>query len=110
MKIYAPLLLLNVLFFFPNQASAEINSKKALMEIYEGCIEEDVAGVPLGAQFEYCGCYVKEISLGMDLDEMLMFGADVLSAGEDEEALEKLIFSNEKIKKYVVKCATKLYE
>ena len=111
MKTYVPILLLTVLFLFPNQGSAEINSRKALMDVFEGCVEEEVStDLPLGAQFEYCGCYVKEISLGMDLEEVMLFGLDMLSAGEDEEKQEKVILSNEKITKYVVKCASKLYE
>tara|TARA_B100000989_G_C19410288_1_gene414045 strand:- start:36 stop:368 length:333 start_codon:yes stop_codon:yes gene_type:complete len=110
MKTYVPILLLTVLFLFPNQGSAEINSKKALMDVFEGCVEEEVTDLPLGAQFEYCGCYVKEISLGMDLEELMSFGLDMLSAGEDEEKREKIMLSNEKITKYVVNCASKLYE
>ena len=80
------------------------------MDVFEGCVEEEVTDLPLGAQFEYCGCYVKEISLGMDLEELMSFGLDMLSAGEDEEKREKIMLSNEKITKYVVNCASKLYE
>ena len=80
------------------------------MHVFEGCVEEELADVPSGAQFEYCGCFVKEISLGMNLEEVLSLGLDMLGAGEDEKQQEKILISNEKMKKYVVKCASKIYE
>ena len=53
MKYY--LLLFSFVLIFPiKNVVAEINSKKALMDVFEGCVEEEVADVSAGAQFDYC--------------------------------------------------------
>ena len=110
MKSYVSLLLLTVLFFSPNEGRAEINNAKILGEVFEGCVKEEMADVPLGAQFEYCGCMVNGVSLTMNIEEILSLGLDIMSAGEDEKKQEKIALSNEKMKKYIVKCISKLYE
>ena len=109
MKYYL-LLFLFVLIFSIKNVVAEINSKKALMDVFEGCVEEEVADVSAGAQFDYCGCFIKEISLGMDLEEVMTLGLDMMRAGENKKIQQNILISNQKIKKYIVKCASKLYE
>ena len=110
MKFHIPLFLLFVFLCFVKNSFAEINSKKALMDVFEGCIEEEVPDVSVGSQFNYCGCFINEISLGMNLEEVMTLGLDIMSVGDDEKLQEKMLISNQKIKKYIVKCASKLYE
>ena len=56
------------------------------------------------------GCFIKEISLGMDLEEVMTLGLDMMHAGENKKIQQNILISNQKIKKYIVKCASKLYE
>ena len=107
---YSVLSFLFFLLLSVNGSNAEINSKKALMDVFEGCVEEDVPDVSVGAQFDYCGCFIREISLGMDLEEVMTLGLDMMSAGENKKIKEKILISNKKIKNYIVKCASKLYQ
>ena len=46
----------------------------------------------------------------MYFEELMTLGIDVMSAGENKKKQEKILISNQKIKKYIVKCASKLYE
>ena len=110
MKYYIPYFFVFILTFFIKNSFAEINNKKALMDVFEGCVEEEVPDVSVGAQFNYCGCFIKEISLGMDLEEVMTLGLDIMSVEEDKKLQQKILISNRKIKKYIVKCASKLYE
>lgn len=102
--------LLFFIIFFTHQGFTEINNKKALMDVFEGCVNEDLPNVSAGAQFDYCGCFIKEVSLGMEFEELMTLGMDVMGAGENEKKAEQIFISNEKIKKYVVKCASRFYE
>ncbi len=78
------------------------------MEFFEGCALEETEDFSSGAQFEYCGCLVNEISLGMDIEELMSLSLDISSADEKEQ--ERLIFTNKKFKKYIVKCVSKFYQ
>ena len=109
MKLEKLVLFFFVMIFFSLQAKAEINSKKALMEVFEGCVEEESEGVSVGAQFEYCACVTKQISIGMDLEEVMLLGLDMMAAKNEKEE-ERILISNQKVKKYVSKCAVRLYE
>ena len=110
MKSHILILLLTGLFFVPNIGNTEINNRVALMSVFEGCVEDEDPDISVGAQFDYCGCFIKEISLGMDFDELMVIGLDMLDAGEDEQKQEKILTSNRKINSYVIKCANRLYE
>ena len=46
----------------------------------------------------------------MDFEELMTLGIDVMSAGENKKKQEKILISNPKIKKHIVKCSSKLYE
>ena len=109
MKYYIPFFFVFILAFHIKNSFAEINNKKALMGVFEGCVEEEVPDISVGAQFDYCGCFIKEISLGMNLEEVMTLGLD-MSVEEDEKKQQNILISNRKIKKYIVKCAGKLYE
>ena len=98
------------IIFFTHHVFAEINNKKALMEVFRGCVKEDLPNVSAGAQFDYCGCLIKKISRGMEFEELMTLGMDVMSAREDKKKREKIVISNQKTKKYIAKCASKLYE
>ena len=87
----------------------EISSKAALKKVFDGCVQEEDPDIQIGNQYEYCACFIKKISLGMDLEELMVLGMDVLSA-ENEEQGERIVISNQKVKKYITKCAIKLYQ
>ena len=110
MKKSIQFFLLFFIIFFTHQSFAEIKNKKALMEVFEGCVIEELPNVSVGAQFDYCGCFIKEVSRGMEFEELMTLSMDVMSAGENEKKREQILISNQKIKKYIVKCASKLYE
>ena len=110
MKKSIQLFLLFFITFFTHQGFAEIKNKKALMEVFEGCVIEELPNVSAGAQFDYCGCFIKEVSRGMEFEELMILSMDVMSAGENEKKREQILISNQKIKKFIVKCASKLYE
>jgi hypothetical protein len=110
MKYSIPLFLLFGLIFSINDGIAEINNKKVLMGFFEGCMEEELPDIPVGAQFDYCGCFTKEISQGMNFEELVALGIDAISVGENEKKRVQLVLSNQKMKKYIVNCASKLYE
>tara|TARA_Y100000991_G_C21926170_1_gene328754 strand:+ start:753 stop:1085 length:333 start_codon:yes stop_codon:yes gene_type:complete len=110
MKNSVLIFLLFVLIYSTHQGHAEIKNKKALMNVFQGCVNEELPDVSAGAQFNYCGCFIKEVSQGMDFEELMTLGIDVMSAGENKQKQEKILISNQKIKKYIVKCASKLYE
>ncbi len=80
------------------------------MNVFHGCVDEELLDLSAGAQFDYCGCFIKVVSQGMDFEELMTLGIDVMSAGENKKKQEKIIISNQKIKKFLVKCASKLYE
>tara|TARA_B100000886_G_C20400188_1_gene482197 strand:+ start:813 stop:971 length:159 start_codon:yes stop_codon:yes gene_type:complete len=48
-----------------------------------------VPDVSVRAQFDYCGCFIKEISLGMDLEEVMTLGLDIMSVEEDNKISTK---------------------
>ncbi len=109
MKSYVLILSLTGLFFVPNMGNTDINNRAALLQVFEGCVEDEDPDIPVGAMFDYCGCFIKEISIGMDFDELMVIGQDMLDAGEDEEKQEKILTSNRKINSYVLKCSERLY-
>ena len=45
----------------------------------------------------------------MDFEELMTLGVDAKSSGENKKKQEKILFSNQKIIKYIVKSACKLY-
>ena len=110
MKNNVSIFSLFVLFFFTHQGYAEIKNKKALINVFQGFVDEELPDESAGTQFDYCGCFIKEISQGMDFEELMTLGIDVMSARENKKKQEKILISNQKIKNYIVKCASKLYE
>ena len=46
----------------------------------------------------------------MDFEELMTLGIDVMSSGENKKKQEKMLTYNQKFKKYIVKCVSKLYE
>ena len=59
------------------------------MNIFQGCVDEQLPDVSAGAQFVYCGCFIKEVSQGMDFEEFITLGIGVMSAGENKKKQEK---------------------
>ena len=53
------LLIIIISLIFAVEGRAEISSKKALKNLFDGCINEEVKDFSLGAQFEYCACFTK---------------------------------------------------
>ena len=46
----------------------------------------------------------------MDFEKLMKLDIDVISAVVNKNIQKKILISNQKIKKYIVKCACKLYE
>ncbi len=91
------------------EAAAEIKSKKALMEIFEGCIEEPMGSLAFGLHLDYCACITKEVSFGMNLEEAMLLGMNAMAANDEDEAM-RIMASNSKVREYVAKCALRLYD
>ena len=66
-------------------------------------------GISAGAQFDYCGCIIHQVSSKMDLEEAILLGLDVAGATNQKEE-QQIILSNQKMKRIVGKCVVKLYE
>ena len=42
------------------------------MNVFQGCVDESCHhSVSAGAQFDYCGCFIKKVSQGMDFEELM---------------------------------------
>ncbi len=109
MKIINLFLIQIIFLTFFNSVKADIKNREALMEIFVGCIEEGNQDVQIGDQFEYCACFTKEVSLGMDLKDVVLLGLDIMEAKNEKEE-EQILISNQKVKSYITQCAIKLYE
>ena len=78
------------------------------MEIFVGCVEEDLQGIEAGSQIDYCGCVTKGVSVGMTVKEVMRLGLDMTAAGKDKEL--EIIAANDRLADYIAECAVKLYE
>ena len=96
------------LFHIPSVGLAEIKNKQLLMDAFQGCIREETPpGIKVGAHFEYCACFIKKTSLGMDAEEMTLLGTQIVDAKSDEEK-DRIVESSKKLNDYIKKCVVKL--
>ena len=98
------------LLILPQNVQAEISSNIALDEIFEGCIEEEFEDIPLGMQYEYCGCMVNSVSQILTMEELMRLGLDIERIGDDDEAALDLLLESEKVTDAIIECAAKAYE
>ena len=97
-----------ITMFFSFSVKAEINNIEVLLEFFNTCAREG-DNEKLGAQIEYCACATKKVSIGMDFEELMLLGLDMMDA-EDERDEQRILLSSQKLRKYVAACASKLYE
>tara|TARA_B100001094_G_C18186358_1_gene804044 strand:+ start:668 stop:991 length:324 start_codon:yes stop_codon:yes gene_type:complete len=103
-------LLFVFLLFQISSVQSEIDNKEIIMEILNGCMSEQPPNISTGKMLEYCACYANQISMGMDLEEVMLLGMDLLTAGDDKEKAAQIGLANEKIKKYLSICLPRLYQ
>jgi hypothetical protein len=101
------LLLALLIFQFP-YAQSKIEDKETIMTIFDSCMSEQTSAISTGKMLEYCACYSNNISEGMDITEIMLLGMDLIAAGNDKAKAAQIALANEKIKKYLQECLTRL--
>ena len=110
MKNYLVPILTFFLFQISTPVQSEINNHEVLMELFQSCVKEEVEGESIGKTYEYCACFVSKASAGMNMEEIMILGLDIIASGDDEKAGMQAFLSNQKVKKYVAQCIVGLYQ
>ncbi len=76
---------------FTGMTHAKITNKAFLMEIFTGCMGDGadydalVGMMGIGGTFEYCGCATNEMSINMNIKDVMKVGIDVMAEYDESD-------------------------
>lgn len=106
-KIFYLLIILS-LQLFSFESKSEINNEKVLLEVFQGCLTGKGDPMTVGQQIDYCGCIANQVSINMDIEELMLLGLDMMDKSDSE--MQQSILASEKWRKSIAKCAARLFD